>query len=242
MSVKLNEQVVTADNPRPQRLLLVLPLHAYRSKSQIFVDAQARNGLRLWLENFDSLILACATMDDLPPDGCLPIDDNRISFVGLPATYSPHRFVIALRKMTPILCKSIAASDYLHFAIGGFWGDWGAASCIIAAAMMRPYAVWTDRVESEVIRFQSKSKVRKKRFYGFLNVWLTQRLERFVIRRAALGLFHGMDCYAAYARYSKNPHLVDDIHINEEDHVTGPNFRGAYGKGPCISSMRPIQG
>jgi colanic acid/amylovoran biosynthesis glycosyltransferase len=211
---------MTSEYLRSQNLLLVLPLRAYRSRSKIFVDDQARNGLRLWLENFDRLILACPTSDDVPPDSWLSVDDHRISFLALPAAYTPVRFTIALPKMMPILRRSIAASDYLQFAIGGFWGDWGAVSSVIAATMKRPYAVWTDRVESEVIRFQSKQKAWPRRLYGYLNVWLTQRLERFVIRRAGLGLFHGMDCYTAYARYSKNPYLVDDIHIGEEDHIT----------------------
>ena len=204
---------MTSANPRSQILLLVLPLRAYRSRSRIFVDDQARNGLRLWLENFDRLILACPTLDAASPDGWVPVDDDRINFVALPAAYTPLRFLVTLPKTVMILRRSIAASDYLHFAIGGFWGDWGAVASIIATRMKRAYAVWTDRVELEVIRFQSKSKTWPRRCYGYLNVWLTQRLERFVIRRAGLSLFHGMDCYTAYARYAKKPHLVDDIHI-----------------------------
>ena len=50
-----------------QNLLLVLPLRAVRCHSQIFVDAQARNGLRLWLDNFDVLTLACPTEDGPVP-------------------------------------------------------------------------------------------------------------------------------------------------------------------------------
>jgi glycosyltransferase involved in cell wall biosynthesis len=41
--------------------------------------------------------------------------------------------------------------------------------------------------------------------------------ERLVIRRAALGLFHGADCFEAYAKYCCNSHLVHDIHVGSAD-------------------------
>ena len=46
----------------------------------------------------------------------------------------------------------IEDADYLSFAIGGLFGDWGAVACFEAHRMKRPYAVWTDRVESRVMR------------------------------------------------------------------------------------------
>lgn len=82
-------------------LLLVLPLHAFQSENRVFVDDQARNGLRLWLENFDSVILACPTFDRSPPGNFLPIDDVRVQFVALPAAYRPKQFAIALLKARP---------------------------------------------------------------------------------------------------------------------------------------------
>jgi hypothetical protein len=45
-------------------------------------------------------------------------------------------------------------------------------------------------------------------------------LERHVIKRGALGLFHGMDCYTACSRYSSNPHFVDDVAVNDKDFVS----------------------
>ena len=44
-------------------------------------------------------------------------------------------------------------------------------------------------------------------------------LERAVIRRADLGLFHGAETYQTYAGLCQNPHLVHDIHISERDHI-----------------------
>jgi glycosyltransferase involved in cell wall biosynthesis len=44
-------------------------------------------------------------------------------------------------------------------------------------------------------------------------------LERALIRRAALGLFHGRETYDAYSPYCRSPELVHDIHINWRDHI-----------------------
>ena len=45
-------------------------------------------------------------------------------------------------------------------------------------------------------------------------------LERVVIRRAALGLFHGRDTFEAYAPYAKKAELVHNIHIKRTDHIS----------------------
>lgn len=207
-----------------QKLLLVLPLIAFRRGPQIFIDAQSRNGLRLWLDNFDVVTLACPTSDGHAPADFVPIDDRRIKFVALPPAYTPHRFAAALLKTRKTLAKVINESDYLHFAIGGLFGDWGSASAIIAHRMRRPFAVWTDRVESQVAAFQAVSKSGLKKYYYLAMARLVKLYERQVIRRSALGLFHGMDCYEAYSQFSANPHLVHDVHLGKESQIGDPEF------------------
>jgi glycosyltransferase involved in cell wall biosynthesis len=50
-------------------------------------------------------------------------------------------------------------------------------------------------------------------------------LERAVIRRADLGLFHGRETFDAYARYCRRPEVVHDIHISESDHLDAAALR-----------------
>lgn len=45
--------------------------------------------------------------------------------------------------------------------------------------------------------------------------------ERALIRRAALGLFHGRETFDTYAPHCRNPQLVHDIHLQKSDHI-GP--------------------
>lgn len=208
-----------------ESILLVLPLRAYNVHGRIFTDDQACNGLLRWLDNFQAVTLACPTIVacEAPAD-TLPIDSlptqGRFRFHALPYAYSPGTFARTFLPTMSRLRTLIAESSYLHFAIGGFWGDWGSFSCVLASRMQRPYAVWTDRVESDVIRFQASSRSGLRRLYGQMNALLTQLLERSVIRRAGIGLFHGMDCYNAYSRFSTNPQLVDDVHLGTDAHIS----------------------
>jgi glycosyltransferase involved in cell wall biosynthesis len=204
-------------------LLLVLPIQAYHFEGRIFIDRQACNGLRLWLENFAEVVVACPTYNGKPPSDRSPIDEvvgaNRLSFVQLPVAYTPLRFFLVLRRTAITLERQISASKYLHFAIGGLWGDWAAIACLLAAASGRRVAVWTDRVESAVAAFNAGSKRGFKRAYARSCAFAIKYFERHVIRRCAVGLFHGMDCYSSYARYCRDPFLVHDIHLDEEDRI-----------------------
>jgi colanic acid/amylovoran biosynthesis glycosyltransferase len=216
-------------NDNDERLLLVLPLKAYSVKDRIFVDSQACNGLRLWLKHFQCITLACPTsLITHAPQQTSPIDSidgfERLTFVALPTAYTPTNFVLYLPKVIKLLNEHSLRANYLHFAIGGLWGDWASIASLLAYRTSLPFAVWTDRVESQVAYFHSKSKTGLRRFYTLVTAWLMAHYERYIIRRCSLGLFHGMDCYQAYSSICSNPHLVHDIHLGEESLVTPSNL------------------
>lgn len=84
--------------------------------------------------------------------------------------------------------------------------------------MNRPYSVWTDRVESRVTWKQAQGWNRPA-----IRARLTWRamaaLEHKVIRRAALGLFHGRETFEAYSPICRHSELVHNIHVSREDHL-----------------------
>jgi glycosyltransferase involved in cell wall biosynthesis len=145
---------------------------------------------------------------------------ERLRFVALPFAYAPTRFFINLPRIIRLLRREISEADYLHFAIGGLWGDWASVASLLASHSRLPFAIWTDRVESQVTKFNSRSKVGLRRRYTSLTASLMARYERFVVRRCALGLFHGMDCYRAYAKYCTNSHVVHDVHVGANSAIT----------------------
>ncbi|KQX17778.1 MULTISPECIES: glycosyltransferase [unclassified Sphingomonas] len=210
--------------PAGTTLLLVIPAPLHESDGRLWLDAQACNGLRLWLDHFDRVIL-CAPLaghGPVPADmveifASLPAD--RLEVHPLPVAFTPLRFVRNFRAVRRRLLAQIARATHCQFAIGGSWGDWGALATILATRRRRKVAVWTDRVESEVMRFQARGYRGVRRLYRRFNAWLAERLERFVIGHAAIGLFHGMDSYRAYARFSRGPHLVHNIHLGAEHRI-----------------------
>src|ERR1700730_14085129 len=206
-----------ATNEQHERLLLVLPLRAYLAHGCISIDSQACNGLRLWLKNFEYVTLACllepvtqASQFTSPLDSIDGV--GNLTFVGLPVAYTPARFIVNLPTILKILRTHIASANFLHFAIGGLWGDWAGVASLLASRAGLPFAVWTDRVESQVCAFKSRSKAGLRRLYTAFTARLMAHYERYIVGRCSLGLFHGMDCYRTYSAYCSNSHLVHNIH------------------------------
>lgn len=217
-----------------------VPLHR-RADGQLMLDGQACVGLRHWTENFARVKAIMPVAARLPGKEWVPIETigpalGRIDFVEVPEAYRADRFLRALPAARRAIRAAIDEADYLSFAIGGLFGDWGAVACLEAHRMGRPYAVWTDRVESEVTRLVADGD---GPWRARLRARLARRpmamLERAVIRRAELGLFHGRETYEAYAPHCRHPEVVHDIAIAAEDHIGPAELAAkaaAVGEGP----------
>ncbi len=212
-----------------QSLLLVLPVPFLRKSDGLFLDAQACNGLNLWANNFDRVTVACPT---LPPNSLdheksiqwCNVDSipcrNRIHFEELPWAHTPFHFLRRLPRTSHRLTQMIAQNRFLCFAIGGLFGDWAAVACVQAHRRGREFSVWTDRVETQVIRQSLHRKSYLKRMYWRFLIPIMSCYHRWLIRKSSLGLFHGRDCYNSYSIYSKHPHCVHDIHLTTADQIS----------------------
>lgn len=212
-------------------LLIYAPVQLHRHDGRLWLESQACNGLRLWAENFERLIAVMPLAETPPPPSWIPLDEapldrDRIRIESVPIAYRPDRFLVHLPATRRRLHALIAESDYLAFGIGGLFGDWGAVACLEAARMGRPYAVCTDRVESEVCRRGAGDGPWRRRLRARLEHRPMAMLERAVIRRASLGLFHGRENFDAYAPYCVRPEVVHDIHLARADHIA-PHERDA---------------
>lgn len=204
------------------RLLIYAPVPVWQEHGQLMVEAQAANGLRLWAENFERVVAIMPMATSRPAGAMVALDASEpaISVEPVPFAYRPDVF---LRQLSPVrrrMREFIAQADYLSFALGGLIGDWGAVAALEAHRMGRRFAVWTDRVESEVVRRSAE----EGRFRSRLRARLTHRpmawLERYVIERSTLGLFHGRDTFEAYSGFCSNPQIVHDIHLKRSDHIS----------------------
>lgn len=209
---------------RDDRLLIYAPVPLYRFGGALYVERQAINGLRLWAKHFSEVISMMPVEDAPPPVGWLPVSEHvgqldRVRLEPLPTAYRPDQFARVYRKTRRKIAALIGQADYLSFAIGGLFGDWGAVAAFEARHQNRRFAVWTDRVESEVVRQDLNDPSWRRRLRARLTYRPMAMLEHKVVTMAALGLFHGKDTFDAYGPYSSNPHLVHDIHIREADHI-----------------------
>ena len=227
-----------------ETLLLVQPVPMCRIGNRRHVESQAVNGLLRWADNFASVTAAilcypAEVAERLPGirweciDGRL--DFERITVIELPYAYKPALHFRFVRNVRKVLRPLIARSRYLCFGIGGYFGDWGSVAALIASEQRREFAVWTDRVESRVIRHDATKKSSwLSRAYGIAFSWLVHVYERRIIKRATLGLFHGRDTFNVYQQYVRlrNTHapapeprafLVHDIHMRAEDRLSGPS-------------------
>jgi len=204
-------------------LLLVLPLSVHSKDGRIYIEGQAGNGLGQWLRHFARMTLAVKLVPGEPPADSMPIDalelGDRLDVVLMPPAWTPLAHMRAWPEMRRRLDALIDSHDYLQFALGGAWGDWGAIGALMAARRGRKASVWTDRVESEVMRIDSRRARGLSRAVRWVNSRLAWVLERRAISRSTLGLFHGNDTFEAYSPLSAHPYLVHDIHVKPGDRI-----------------------
>ncbi len=231
MSIQHSHGQSRGDVVAKSSLLLVLPLPLqYDEEGKLLIESQAANGLERWVENFPKVTAACV----LTPDAALksrstltwrkveelPCGD-KVDVVPLPWAFKPLRFMSHYRATREVLRTLIQQADYLVFGICFLWGDWAALACLEAKRQGRPYAVWTDVVDYQNLRWAAEKKPLLRRIYEkHLLANALRGYHHYLIRKSSLGLFHGMDCFRAYLPYSRNPHVVHNIHLKKSDSIT----------------------
>ncbi|TNF58579.1 MAG: glycosyltransferase [Burkholderiales bacterium] len=209
----------------PDSLLIYAPVPLFKGSDGYLLEDQACNGLRLWSRHFSKLIVMHPVEAGEPPASWIPLEQSGIDFakveiIPLPTAYRPDQFAKHYLRTRNVIRKAISRSQYVAFAIGGLFGDWGSVGAWQAHRMGRKFAIWTDRVESEVVRHDaSAAKKWRHRLRARLTYRPMQWLERFLLRRCTVGLFHGAETYATYAPYAKSAEIVHDIHLKKSDRI-----------------------
>ncbi|NJR75378.1 MAG: glycosyltransferase, partial [Scytonema sp. CRU_2_7] len=108
---------------------------------------------------------------------------------------------------------------YLVFQLCGLIGDWAGVACLEAINLKRPYSVYIDRVEYEVISRTLHSLPLKRRIKEHLTLPWMKRYQRYLIRQSEVGLFKGQDCYPEYSPFCKQPHCVYNVHTKKSDWI-----------------------
>jgi len=211
-------------------ILLVLTVPFRRSGNALLVEAQARNGLECWADNFGSVVVAATTIPEhlAARDRANTWVDvsrwdyaDRVELVPLPWAYRVVDFLRAYRPTRRLLGRLIARCDYLQFAVGGMLGDWAAVAAAEASTQRRGYAFFTDFVPHRVMLDERRGLRRLK---SMLLASLTRVHVARIVRNSAVALLHGGDCYDEYRGLSPASYLVHNIHTKPSDCLGGDDL------------------
>lgn len=195
------------------------------------IDQDFANGLRIYLDHFESFAVACPVRTrDIKGSGleqCIPIRDlpwgpDRFKFIPLPVAYRPFEFLKALPRTRKQLRAEIEASEYLIFTPSALVGDWPTIAIREAVKLGRPYTIEADGVHADIMRKRHISHVAWKRFVKRNILFpLTDRSQHFCLSRSSLAVFQGQDVFNAYAGYCSNPHMLNHhVPVYAGDHIT----------------------
>lgn len=212
--------ITTAAKQDDTSILLVLHTPMRRQGNKFFLEPSTCNGLERWAENFSKVCLACPVIPEdeshighvrwLDVDGLA--HRNRIEIVPLPRAYKIGKFLRTYRPTRQLLAEKIRDNRYLQFCIGGLVGDWASVGAYKAHKQGRKFAVWTDRVEHEVVRQTSNNSLKHK-IRNFIQLPIMKYMELDVVKKSAVGLFHGNETFRVYSPCNPNSYLVHNIHI-----------------------------
>ena len=232
----------------PNSLYLVLPVPFRLHGGVLHVESQAANGLDRWADHFDHVTVAAPVL----PESQLPHlsgvvwtaltaleHTTRITPQPLPWAYTPTAFARTYRATRQLIAATIPTAQHLQFAIGGLWGDWAAVAALEAARQHRKYAIHTDRVEHELMRKTASGASPLRRAKIALEAPLMRRYHHHVIHHATLGLWHGDDCFRAYAPHCPGQNqLIHDIHTKPADLIAPAELAG---KLASLATAQPLQ-
>lgn len=205
--------------PTTRTLMIGLGSPYYRdAQGRLFVEDQTGSGLHAWQVYFDKIIAFAICGDGPPPSGWslasdLGLDIDEIELLALPDTYAPRRMLQTWPVARKLMVEAMDRADYLTFAYGGWVGDPGEMASKLAASKGRRHAIWLDRVESQVFRSTTPG------IKGRIKAAVSLRNERRALRRADLAMLHGRTVFDYFKDIARNPHIVEDIHLEDSDRI-----------------------
>lgn len=213
---------MTPVSPGNNRLLLEIMVPFYDNGTELLVEAQALNGIKLWSEHFYK-VTVCAyviknknELDEhvwLSPKALLA--ERNIKLEPLPNGFHPINFIKYKPQVAERFRALIPDHDYLCFSSIGGIGHWGNVAADIAIEQQRDYSVWFDYVLDDLPIPDHVSVIGK--FKRICDRMYAKMKTENVIKKSRLGLFHGKTVFDGYAKLADNPQLVHDIHISQHD-------------------------
>jgi glycosyltransferase involved in cell wall biosynthesis len=212
--------------PKKGSLLLVTAVALRERDGRFFIDDQTWHGLAQWLRYFETVTYAGLDSEGAQNQSStiwLPIDEvpgaENLAILKLPRAFRPLDFARSYAPTRRRLADAIAANERLCFTIGHLIGDWGSVASLEAHAQGRPYGVWYDRIEYDVIRRSWDSLSWRAKIREMVSIPIAKALQDVIVRRSTMGLYQGGDCYEHFRATAPLPFCVYDTHTTEKDYI-----------------------
>jgi glycosyltransferase involved in cell wall biosynthesis len=228
------------------RLLQVLPSIITKVDNELEIDVDFCEGLRLYLDNFDQVSVACPVTTDLLDSGlrrCRRVRDlpwqNRIKIIPLPSAYHWRDFLSHYENVRRVLRAEIENADYLVFSPHSLIGDWPTVAAREAVKLKRSYVIDADVVYEEVGQVGWARNPLWKRFVKkHIVLPLFQHSHRYCLKHSSLALLQGQDVCDAYSPFCPNPHKVYHMPISKDDYITDLQLQS---KLSGLNQSRPLK-
>lgn len=221
---------LTGSPERRGHMLMVIPSNLEIVDGRIILDGDFAQYVRLYLDAFDSVVVACTasprgTFPTTEPLETVP-DDGRLRIIVLPQPYREDRYVLKRGSVRRLLTDEIAKADFVVVAPHSAF-DWPTLAAEICLETGKPYNMEGDWNLQQVNRSNWDKMpfgVQKLRRY----FWMKYHDPKYfrAMRHSTVALLHGQDVYEAYRDIAPNPYMVNNICVTEEDRI-GPDALAA---------------
>jgi glycosyltransferase involved in cell wall biosynthesis len=204
-------------------VLLTLGAPFHRWDGALYLEDQTISGLKAWANHFPQIVAASVCLHAPPPPGWSStsesgLTDLPIELVELPNGYDRTVFLKSRAAVADQILGIMRRCTYNLFAIGGWIGDWGVTGALTARKHGLPHGIWFDRVESQVMLNSTGGGLRGR--MAARVKWAVVRFnERRLLKHADLALLHGRTVFESFGPLTRNPHLVEDVHLTDEDRI-----------------------
>jgi glycosyltransferase involved in cell wall biosynthesis len=227
---------------RPADQLLVLPLPIRVVEGRVLYDLQSRDSLVRYLDNFDSVIVACPRLAESRAHEnksfvWVSVDHllDRVQFIPLPEYGSIAKFLRDYPATARLLRRAIDASKYLQFALGGgncgLEHDWAAVGAEQAIKAGRRFALLTDADSSAVCAMRADAThglaALPRRLKLRLQALLVRLWQHRLIARCDLLFCNGLDTYRAFAPICRSPEVaqkINDFQIGADKYLSSEDM------------------
>ena len=226
-------------------LFQVLPSVAREVEGRLEVENDFGESLRLYTENFDSVVIACPITTDISDSGlrrCQSIADlpwsSKVRFVPLPEV-SPVERLKNLYAVKQLLKLEIERAGYLLFSPYALAGDWPTIAVHEAIKSERPYAIDADVVYEQVGQASwTRNNIVKRALKKKILPPLFQRSYRYCLKHSSLALLQGQDVYNSYSPFCRNPHKTHHMPISKDDFISESDL---HIKSESLSGTRALK-